>query len=108
MPGEKLDKGMSSEEKNIAYFSKKFSWNLCCKQATYLLLKKEELQKLSFKEEIALKFHVGICKYCKAFKTQSILLNKAIKDSLEQIILMPPAEKDNLKTLISNYLDKNT
>jgi len=98
---------MTSEEKNIAYFSSSLGWNLCCKQATYLLLKKEEQQKLSFKEEYALKFHMSICKLCKAFKKQSEIMNEAIKQSLKEVVLMPRSEKDNLKTLINNNLTNN-
>ena len=98
---------MSAEDKNIAYFSKGFSWNLCCKQATFLLLKKEEQQKLSFKEETALKFHMSICKLCRAFKIQSALMNDTIKQSLKQTVLMPQADKEKLKLLINNNLNKS-
>ena len=97
---------MTSKEKNIAYFSKSFGWNLCCKQATYLLLKKEE-KALSFKEEYALKFHMSLCKLCKAFKKQSEIMNETINKNLQQMVLMPQAEKDNLKALINSNLDNN-
>jgi hypothetical protein len=96
---------MIAEDKNIGYFSKSFSWNLCCKQATYLLLKKEEHQKLSSKEEYSLKFHMSICKLCKAFKKQSEIMNETIKQNLQQMVLMPKAEKDKLKILINSNLD---
>jgi hypothetical protein len=94
---------MTSEDKNIAYFSKSFGWNLCCKQATYLLLKKEE-KALSSKEEYALKFHMSICKLCKAFKKQSEIMNEAINKNLNQMVLMPQIEKENLKLLINSNL----
>jgi hypothetical protein len=97
---------MSVEDKNMAYFSAGVGWNLCCKQATYLLLKKEEQQKLSFKEEYALKFHMSICKLCRAFKAQSALMNQTIKQSLQQMVLMPQTQKDNLKLLINKHLDE--
>ena len=97
---------MSAEEKNIAYFSAGMGWNLCCKQATYLLLKQEEQQKLSFKEEYALKFHMSICKLCKAFKKQSAIMNETIKQSLQKVVLMPESQKDNLKILINRHLDE--
>ncbi len=96
---------MMAEDKNIGYFSKSFSWNLCCKQATYLLLKKEEQQTLSFKEEYSLKFHMRICTLCRAFKIQSAIINETIKKSLQQVVLMPQKEKDNLKALINNELN---
>ncbi len=95
---------MTSEEKNIHYFSTGMGWNLCCKQATYLLLKKEEKHNLSRKEEYALKFHMSICKLCKAFKKQSEIMNETIKQNLQQMVLMPQAEKENLKALINNHL----
>ncbi|HKC69055.1 MAG TPA: hypothetical protein VKG26_12545 [Bacteroidia bacterium] len=92
-----------AEDKNIAYFNKGFSLNLCCKQATYLLLKKEE-KPLSFKEEYALKFHMSICKLCRAFKIQSEIMNNAINKNLNQMVLMPQKEKNNLKVLINSNL----
>ncbi len=97
---------MILEDKNIGYFSTGMGWNLCCKQATYLLLKKEELHKLSLKDEYSLKFHMSMCKLCRAFKMQSAIMNETIKQSLQKIVLMPQIEKDNLKTLINNYLNK--
>ena len=96
---------MSAEDRNIGYFSKGFGWNLCCKQATYLLLKKEEQQKLSFKDETALKFHMSICKFCRAFKEQSAMMNDVMKKHLDQLVLMPQAEKEKLKSLINTNLN---
>ena len=98
---------MSAEDQNTAYFNKGFGWNLCCKQATYLLLKKEEEVELSFKEEAALKFHMSICKLCRAFKIQSAMMNDAIKQSLQHLVLMPQADKDKLKSLINSNLNKS-
>jgi hypothetical protein len=96
---------MILEDTNISYFSTSLGWNLCCKQATYLLLKKEEQKKLSFKEEYALKFHMSICKLCKAFKIQSAIMNENIKQTLHQVVLMPQPEKDKLKALINSNLN---
>ena len=99
---------MSGEEKHTNYFDHHIGWNLCCKQATYLLLKKEELTKLSFKEESALKFHMSICKFCRAFKKQSALLNKLITETvLETNFKLSEPNKVNLKSLINSNLNKN-
>src|ERR1700757_4265209 len=96
---------MSSEEKNIAYFGVS-KWNLCCKQATYLLLKKEELTKLSFKDETALKFHMAICKFCRAFKKQSEIMNRLISENvLESSVKLANTDKNNLKSLINSNLN---
>ncbi len=98
---------MSSEEQHISYFANSH-WNLCCKQATYLLLKKEELTKLSFKDETSLKFHMAICKFCKAFKKQSALMNQMISETvLASQSNLSDAEKDKLKLLINSGLNEN-
>lgn len=99
---------MSSEEKHIHYFANTIGWNLCCKQATYLLLKKEELKKLSFKEEMAMKFHMSICKFCRAFKKQSAIMNQMISETvLAAEMKLNEPEKNKLKLLINSNLNKN-
>src|SRR4051812_45826995 len=107
MPRKELAQSMSGEEKHTRYFSSS-GWNLCCKQATYLLLKKEELAKLSFKQEASLKFHMAICKFCRAFKKQSLIINKLVSETvLESNSRMSDKDKHNLKLLINNDLNKN-
>ena len=99
---------MNSEEKHTHYFASTIGWNLCCKQATYLLLKKEELKKLSFKEEMAMKFHMAICKFCRAFKKQSAIINQMINETvLATKGNLNEAEKNKLKLLINSNLNKN-
>lgn len=98
---------MSGEDKHMHYFAGT-GWNLCCKQATYLVLKKEELTKLSFKEETALKFHLTICKFCRAFKKQSALMNQMIHETvLATKKQMNATDKAKLKLLISSKLNEN-
>jgi hypothetical protein len=107
MPGEELDQSMSGEEKHTNYFAHT-GWNLCCKQATYLLLKKEELQKLSFKDEAALKFHLAICKFCRAFRKQSVQMNELIARAVaEGSARLGEKDKNNLKLLIDSNLNSN-
>jgi hypothetical protein len=98
---------MSGADKHTHYFAG-IGWNLCCKQATYLLLKKEELTKLSFKEETALKFHLAICKFCRAFRKQSAIMNEAIHQSvLASQKNMQESDKSKLKLLINSKLNEN-
>src|ERR1043166_5108687 len=98
---------MSGEEKYTHYFAST-GWNLCCKQATYLLLKKEELQKLSFRDETALKFHLAICKFCRAFKKQSALMNEVIGQAAHSVHdHLKEADKTKLKVLINSKLNEN-
>ena len=99
---------MSGEEKHTHYFANTIGWNLCCKQATYLLLKKEELKKLSFKEEVAMKFHLAICKFCRAFKKQSAVMNQLIMQTvLASKANLNDVEKNKLKLLINSNLNEN-
>ncbi len=90
---------------HITYFQKPTSWNLCCKQATYLTLKKEAMKKLSWKEELSLSFHMLICRFCRIFKKQSELMNNLLfpTEKTPQIPLQKE-EKNNFKELIINNL----
>jgi hypothetical protein len=98
---------VSTNEKHIHYFASSIGWNLCCKQATFLLLKKEESVKLTFKEESALKFHMAICRFCKLFKKQSAIMNKLIHESIASGTLrMADVDKNNLKSLINSGLNE--
>ncbi len=98
---------MSGEDRYAHYFAGR-GWNLCCKQATYLLLKKEEVQKLSFKDEAALKFHLTICKFCRAFKKQSAIMNQVISQTvLASKGSLKETEKSKLKLLINSKLNEN-
>lgn len=98
---------MSGEEKHIHYFAGT-GWNLCCKQATYLLLKKEELTKLSFKEEASLKFHLAMCRFCRAFGRQSKLMNELITETvLAAKSALGEDEKAKLKLLINSKLNES-
>lgn len=98
---------MSGEDRYTHYFAGR-GWNLCCKQVTYLLLKKEEVHKLSFKDETALKFHLTICKFCRAFKKQSAIMNQVIIETvLASKASLKEPEKNKLKLLINSKLNEN-
>lgn len=98
---------MSGEEKHTHYFAHT-GWNLCCKQATYLLLKKEESKKLGFREEFALKFHMMICRFCRAFRKQSLTMNEIIRETARAADKqMSRDQKLKLKLLINSKLNEN-
>ena len=98
---------MNGEEKHTHYFAGT-GWNLCCKQATYLVLKKEEVSKLSFKEEISLKFHMLICRFCRAFRKQSAIMNQVISETvLGAQNNLKAADRAKLKLLINSKLNEN-
>jgi predicted metal-binding protein len=56
---------------------------LTCKHATELIERKQETE-LSFKSGLQLKFHLMMCKACKAYYAQSLLINKALKKYLKK------------------------
>lgn len=68
---------------------------LSCKEATYLLSKKEE-NKLSWIEKIKLRSHLSICSLCKRFEQQTgfIILNTKHTDS-NAVLSMEAKEKMN-------------
>lgn len=99
---------MSADNKHTHYFANNIGWNLCCKQATYLLLKKEEVKKLSFKEELGLRFHLSICKFCKMFRKQSAIINQMIHENvLANRAQLLQKDKEKIKLLINSNLNGN-
>jgi hypothetical protein len=56
---------------------KKIAYN--CRKAT-LLIEKQQLGKLSVAERIELKIHLAGCSVCRTYQSQSITLNKLIRD----------------------------
>jgi hypothetical protein len=56
-----------------------YGWMISCKQATMLITIHEQ-QSLSFKQQLALKFHLFVCKVCKLFQIQSKQINQLLKD----------------------------
>ncbi len=68
---------------------------LSCKEATYLVSKKEE-NKLSWIEKIKLRSHLSICSLCKRFEQQTgfIILNTKHTDS-NAVLSMEAKEKMN-------------
>ncbi len=61
---------------------------ISCKRATELLSQQME-EKLSLKEEFALKLHLFICEFCEQFKKQSLHLRSVFKEqsTVDKIIL---------------------
>lgn len=52
---------------------------LSCYKATELIEKKLHI-KLSFKEQIRLKMHKSMCKACRLYDKQSIIMDEALKN----------------------------
>jgi hypothetical protein len=52
--------------------------NISCKKATFLISKKQET-KLSLKESIGLRLHLGICGFCNLFQKQTLFIGKNAK-----------------------------
>jgi len=50
---------------------------ISCKKAT-TLIEKEQVDTLSLKERINLRIHTSMCKACRSYEKQSVILNQAI------------------------------
>jgi hypothetical protein len=86
------------------------TWNLSCKEATYLTALSEE-GKLSFRMQLRLRFHLFICVSCRNFFRQTkrmaikfSRLNKAVE--AQQLFQLSSLEKDELKERL-NKRDEN-
>ncbi|MCB9188669.1 MAG: hypothetical protein H6599_05235 [Flavobacteriales bacterium] len=76
----------------------KLEWS--CQKATELIDKKLVI-KLSFKENLQLKVHKGICDACRTYEKQSRLLQNVLEDHLLKINI------ENIKIISNNDLKIN-
>jgi hypothetical protein len=96
------------ENKNEEYF-KGHGFFINCKESTYIVSCSME-RKLSFKEKLGLFFHLLICKTCRLFKKQTILLNEVFKkmssaDSEAQNFKLSAQEKESMNVLIKKEME---
>lgn len=76
---------------------------LNCKQATFLMAKKEE-GLLSFLERMKLYMHTSMCSYCKKFDIQS---NEIVNESkhIHTEDPLPSITREKIEILIKNHLN---
>ncbi len=74
-----------------------------CKEASLLAIKSKE-EKISLRQKLEMRFHLYICKCCRNFQKQSVLIDEALKIYFEpqQSPLKMPEDfkakiKENLK-----------
>lgn len=75
---------------------------LSCKKATFLIEKQLHTQ-ISPMENLQLRTHLSLCKYCTAYKHKALFLDKLIERSAsENSHLFSQQEVDDLKDKISD------
>lgn len=77
---------------------------ISCKEATYLISKKEE-GKLTLAERLKLSIHLMLCSICRAFEKQSEFIGhhaKRIDDALVQDSHLPDPDKAVLKSTLKD------
>ena len=72
-----------------------------CEQAT-LLIEKMQVQQLSFQERIRLRFHLQSCTACREYKTQSNVIEEALKKHFDH---SSDIENKNLENKILNTIN---
>lgn len=70
-----------------------------CKDIT-LLIEKEKISKISFKEKMQIKFHLAMCKLCRNFAVDSAFLDRVLTRLKPSSLKMTSEEKEKLKTSI--------
>ena len=76
-----------------------------CEMATYLIEKKASDQPISFLENLRLKVHLAMCKFCRAYNDKVCIIDMALAN-----ISKNPSEKINeneLSDFINQLKDKN-
>jgi predicted anti-sigma-YlaC factor YlaD len=69
--------------------------NISCKQATYLVSKKEE-NKLTWLEKIKLRGHMSICSICRYFEEQTAFIGRMTKHTHTEAHL-PENRKEQIR-----------
>jgi len=81
-----------------------------CRQATFLIEKKQ-IRKLTFRESVELRIHLTGCSVCRVFQKQSIMINRMVKnlidDSQKNERKLDDAFKQDLQDKIEGELNKN-
>ena len=81
-----------------------------CKQATFLIEKKE-IALLTFRETVELRIHLYGCSFCRIYKKQSRVINEMVqqlfRSSLQQPVKLDDAFKKDLQQRIEQELNKN-
>lgn len=76
--------------------------NISCKEATYLVSKREE-GKLTIRERLKLYFHFRICSFCKLFARQSKYMGQQTAKLEEQMdeVKMEHKDKEQIRKEIN-------
>ena len=81
-----------------------------CKQATFLIEKKE-IKRLSFREFIELRIHLYGCSFCRLYSRQSKAINKMVQElfnhSMKNSATLDESFKKELQERIEEELNKN-
>ncbi|RKR82307.1 hypothetical protein BDD43_2483 [Mucilaginibacter gracilis] len=87
---------------------KKITYN--CRKATFLIEKKQ-IGAISLREQLELRLHLAGCSVCKTFERQSILINRMVKqlinDNQHPEIKLSDTVKKEMQNRIENELNKN-
>lgn len=75
---------------------------LNCKEATFLMAKKEE-GKLSLSKRIKLSIHTSMCSFCKKFEKQTIQIGKESKH-LQANDNLPVFSKERIERMLEEHL----
>lgn len=61
-------------------------------------MEKGKLSQLSALDKVAIRFHLTICKFCREYKRDSHIMDKAIKKALsrDNNVSFSPAEKEEM------------
>ena len=76
---------------------------ISCKQASELVLKKGE-SKISFRQQLQLWFHLGLCSFCRLFKKQNGMIDRVLKSENHLPVLLSESDKKKIAELLEASL----
>lgn len=80
---------------------------LSCNKATYLISLKEE-GKLSLKQRVQLRAHLGVCSICKIFEKQTAMIGRTAKHAHEhKNDQLTEASKEKMQKNLQSFIEED-
>jgi len=86
---------------------KKIAYN--CRKATFLI-EKQQVEKITAREQLELKIHLAGCSICVTFMQQSLVINQMVKKLFQSDAIklkLDDSFKHHLQKRIEDHLEKN-
>lgn len=82
---------------------RKIAYN--CRKATFLI-EKQQIDRITLREQLELKIHLAGCPVCRTFRQQSILINQMLHHHLQAVIGLERKLDDPFKQQLQKRIEE--